>query len=438
MAIVLQNALLADIDPIRVERAELRLSGGTIEQRRANVRSEPGDELIDCRGAVVLPGLVNGHTHLYSALATGMPPPPRVPQNFLDILQLVWWRLDRALDAESIEASALIDAIEAIRCGTTTLIDHHASPSEILNSLDLVERGLASAGVRGVLCYEVTDRHGKDGREAGLKENRRFHKKCSQGMAGAFAALSGAHASFTLEELSLQGVVHGADEFKTGVHIHVAEDPIDEQITRNKFGTSLIDRLATHGLLQPNHIFAHGTHLSDEAIRLINDAGGPTFAHNPRSNMNNAVGYSPIGKLEVPIMLGTDGIGADLFAEAKFAWFKSRDAYAAISPARVIDMLASSARRASQALRITLGQLQPGAAGDVVVTDYIPSTPLTTDNFPGHFLFAMDSRHVKHVLIGGEWAMRDRILTRCDEVDIRHRCTDVAARMWRRMDSIKP
>src|SRR5947208_8036433 len=162
MGIVLTNAILANVDPIRIEPAELRIDAGKIVAR-GRVDRAADDEIIDCGGAVVIPGLVNGHTHLYSALATGMPPPPRGPRNFLEILQLIWWRLDRALDAESIEASAQIGALEALRCGTTTLIDHHASPSHITGSLDLIERGIDRVGLRGVLCYETTDRNGREG-----------------------------------------------------------------------------------------------------------------------------------------------------------------------------------------------------------------------------------------------------------------------------------
>src|SRR4051794_9659106 len=206
MGIVLENAILCDIDPVRVEVGGLRIEAGKIVAR-GKVDAQSGDEVIDCGGAVVLPGMVNGHTHLYSALAVGMPSPPRNPTNFLEILQLVWWRLDRALDAESIELSARIGAIEALKCGTTTLIDHHASPSHIAGSLDLIERGIATAGLRGVLCYEVTDRNGKSGREAGLEENRRWIAKYhGANRSGRFAALSGAHASFTLDEVSLVGV----------------------------------------------------------------------------------------------------------------------------------------------------------------------------------------------------------------------------------------
>ena len=191
MAIVLTNAILVDIDPIRVEPGGLRLGGNSIVVR-GPVTPAAGDETIDCGGAVVLPGLVNGHTHLYSALAVGMPSPPRTPKNFHEILQLVWWRLDQALDTGSIETSAVIGALDALRCGTTTLIDHHASPNAIDGSLDLIQRGVAAAGMRGVLCYETTDRHGPAGRQAGLEENERYLRRCAEKRDGRFAGLVGA------------------------------------------------------------------------------------------------------------------------------------------------------------------------------------------------------------------------------------------------------
>ncbi len=191
MALVLQNAVLVDLDPAKVETGGLRIDGGQIVGR-GSVKAAAGDEVIDCGGAVVLPGMVNGHTHLYSALAVGMPAPPRMPKNFLEILQLVWWRLDQALDAESVVMSALMGALEALHCGTTTLIDHHASPNFIHESLDLIERGINTVGLRGVLCYEATDRHGQTGREAGLAENRRDLQKCRTNRGGQFAGLAGA------------------------------------------------------------------------------------------------------------------------------------------------------------------------------------------------------------------------------------------------------
>jgi putative selenium metabolism protein SsnA len=439
MPIVLTNAILVDIDPLRVERGNLRIDGGTITARGADAKTQAtaaADETIDCGGAVVLPGLVNGHTHLYSALAVGMPAPPKVPTNFHEILRFVWWRLDQALDADSIEASARIGALEALHCGTTTLIDHHASPRAIEGSLDLMERGIDSVGLRGVLCYEVTDRHGKAGREAALEESRRYIAKYHGARRNdKFAALSGAHASFTLDDLSLDGVENWADEFSTGVHIHVAEDPCDDRISRERYKKSLIERLARAQMLGPQHVLGHCIHLDDDAIALLNEAR-VTVAHNPRSNMNNAVGYAPVAKLTCPIMLGTDGIGADLFAEAQAAWWKSRDGGANISPARVVEMLAQSARRASQALHVTLGKLETGAAADVVITDYVPFTELTAANFPAHFIFAMGSRHVKHVIARGRVALRDRVVRTLDEPDVRRRSVATASAMWKRMESI--
>jgi putative selenium metabolism protein SsnA len=435
MGIVLTNAILVDIDPPRVERGSLRIEGGTIAARGEAAKPQAGDETVDCGGAIVLPGLVNGHTHLYSALAVGMPAPPKIPMNFLEILKYVWWRLDQALDAEAIETSARIGALQALHCGTTTLIDHHASPRQIENSLDLVERGVDSVGLRGVLCYETTDRHGRRGRDVGLEENRRYMGKCALAKNGKFAGLAGAHASFTLEDDSLEALASWAEEFGTGVHIHVAEDPADEEFCRRQHNLSLIDRLERFDLLRPQHIFAHGTHLDADAIARVNEAG-LSLAHNPRSNMNNAVGYSPIGKLTCPVMLGTDGIGADMFAEAQTAWFKSRDGGAGISPADVVAMLANSARRASTALKTTLGKLEVGAAGDAVITDYVPFTELNAANFPAHYIFAMASRHVRHVIANGRLALRDRVVPAFDEQEVRRRAVATASALWKRMESI--
>ena len=434
MPTLLRNALLLDLDPVGVEPADLRVEGSKIAAR-GNLDPHPGDEVIDCRGAVVLPGLVNGHTHLYSALAVGMPPPPRAPRNFLEILQLVWWRLDRALDPQSNETSALIGALDAIHCGTTTLIDHHASPNSIANSLDQIESGLSRVGVRGVLCYEVTDRNGDPGSRAGLRENRRYLDKCAARHDGRFAALVGAHASFTLSDVLLEEIAGLSARSGAGVHIHVAEDPCDEAACRDEHKTGLIERLARHNLLTPSSVFAHGTHLSPDAIDRIN-AAGLTMAHNARSNMNNSVGYAPVGKLRVPVMLGTDGIGSDMFAESKTAWFKARDGKADVSPACIVGMLAASARRASRSLGATVGKLAVGAEADIVLTDYLPFTPITTGNAVAHFLFGLSARDVRHVMVAGNWVLRDRTPTKLDEPQARADASVTTRTLWHRLAAI--
>src|SRR5947207_1165922 len=202
-----RDALLVQLDPPRVDVGNLRVADGKIVGARTDTTAVQGDEIVDCGGAVLMPGLVNGHTHLYSALAAGMPAPPRPPRNFHEILQFIWWRLDRAHNLESVEMSGLIGALAAVRCGTTTLIDHHASPNAIEGSLTVLESGIAAVGCRGVLCYEVTDRNRRDEAPLGLKENDRYVRKCADRSDGLFAGLVGAHASFTLEEESLVACV---------------------------------------------------------------------------------------------------------------------------------------------------------------------------------------------------------------------------------------
>ncbi len=444
MPITLTNAILLDLDPIKVGRGSIRIVSDTIEAIGPDVEPLPGDETLDCGGSVVLPGLVNGHTHLYSALAPGMPSPAEQPRNFLDILRLVWWRLDRALDGESIETSARVGALDALRCGTTTLIDHHASPLVIGGSLDRLEHGTAEVGLRAVLCYETTDRHGPAGAEAGLAENRRYLDKCKHITDGRFAGLVGAHAAFTLSDDSLKACAQLAADCDTGVHIHLAEDPCDDAICRSEFCAPLVQRLEACGLLSSKNggasIFAHGTHLSAADARKISGQVA-AMAHNPRSNMNNSVGYAPVGDMD-RVMLGTDGIGGDMLTEAKFAWFKARDAGGPlagdITPSRIMNMLAHAARVAGKALGCTLGRLTPGAAADIVVTDYRPATPLTSENAAAHFIFALGAQHVRDVLVGGEWTLKDRSAVKLDAVAVREEAVIVAKGLWSRMQALAP
>jgi putative selenium metabolism protein SsnA len=432
MPIVITHASLFDLDPPGIRPGGLRIEGGMIAEACASPAAHPGDEVLDAGGCVVMPGLVNGHTHLYSALAVGMPAPPRVPRDFHEILELIWWRLDRALDAESIEVSGVAGALDALRCGTTTLIDHHASPNCIAGSLDALERGIAAVGLRGVLCYETTERNrGAAEAGAGLEENERYLLRCAAGREGRFAGLVGAHAAFTLSDDSLRACARLAEAQRSGVHIHVAEDPCDDRLCRERYGRALLERLESCGVIQSGALLAHATHLGAEDARRI---GGRVagVAHNPRSNMNNRVGYAPVGALH-NVLLGTDGIGSDMFTEARHAWFKSRDARLDLSPADIASMLARAARVAGGRLGIRLGRLEAGAAADVVITDYLPATPLDSGNAAGHLLFGLGPQHVRHVLIGGRFALKDRQAVNCDENELRRAAARVARSLWERM-----
>lgn len=438
MPSLFRNATLVQLDPPLVRPGDLRTDGGHIVEIGAGIEGEAGDEIIECEDRVLMPGLVNGHTHLYSALAAGMPPPPRPITCFHETLQLIWWRLDRAHDAESVRVSGLIGAINALRCGTTTLIDHHASPSYIDGSLTVLQAGIGDAGCRAVLCYEATDRNGADGAQAGLAENDRYAGACAARADHLFAALVGAHASFTLSDASLAGCVELGRRHGVGVHIHAAEDPVDERLTREQFGRGLIERFERSGLLDVDgNVFAHGTHFAPSDIAVINGRPSLTMAHNPRSNMNNGVGYAPVVAFDRAPMLGTDGIDGDMFREAQVASFKSYDAHRAIPFGHSLAMLGTSARRASESLGVTLGRLEFGAAADLVLLDWRPATPLAADNLAGHLLYALGSQYVRDVMVDGRWKLRDGAIVSCDEVEARGVATEVARGLHERMSAIE-
>lgn len=454
MSTFFHNALLVQLDPAWVMAGNLRVASDRIVALGADVEADAGDEIVDCGRAVLMPGLVNGHTHLYSALAVGMPAPPRRPQNFHEILQLIWWRLDRAHTLASVEVSGQIGALSALRCGTTTLIDHHASPNTIDGSLSALERGVTAVGCRGVLCYEVTDRNFPEESQLGLAENERYAKECATRADGRFAAMVGAHASFTLQEHSLAACVELARRLGVGVHIHAAEDPVDERITREQSGCGLVERFKRIGLFDvPGTLIAHGTHFSDGDYVVFNEHNSTvSLAHNPGSNMNNGVGYTPVAKLRGAPLLGTDGIGSDMWREARVAEFKSRDAAVMgmapdNSPAErgspdpalslpfgaSLQMLVKSASFASSCLGVKLGVLEPDAAADLVLTDYRPATPLTTESLAGHFLFGMGPEFVRSVMIAGRWCLRDHIAVTCDEAALRAHAIPIARALHERM-----
>lgn len=410
MPYLLKSALLVNLDPPRVEHSDLRIGAGKIIERGPSLEARDDEEIIDLTGKLVMPGMVNAHTHLYSALARGMPAPPRTPTNFKEILELVWWRLDRALDEETIYWSAIAGAMEAARAGTTCLFDHHASPSHISGSLQIVREALEKAGLRAVLCYEVTDRGGSDERDRGLDENRSFlnwTKRTGSSKPALFRGLVGAHASFTLNDESLSRCAELMREFNAGLHIHAAEDMCDVNEAHEKHALGVVERLAKHGALSNKTILAHGVHLSDEDIEIARGAG-VWFAHNPRSNMNNQVGYAPVEKFGERVVLGTDGIGADMFEEGRSAFFKGRDEGLGFGADAWLRVLANNHRLATRAFGDDIGSLAPGSPADLIVLDYQSPTPLTSENLAWHFAFAISSATVESVMVNGKFVIRDR------------------------------
>src|SRR5215510_4277296 len=246
MPLLLKGANITTLDPVSIEKADLRIESGFITERGNHLEPRDSDEIIDLGSRLVIPGMVCAHTHLYSTLARGMPAPPRQPSNFKEILELVWWRLDRALDEETIYWSAMAGALDAARAGATCLFDHHASPSHIDGSLQIVREAIERIGLRAVLCYEVTDRGGTNERNRGIDENRAFlnaTKSISDNSStrlALFRGLVGAHASFTMSDESLEMCASLMREFDAGIHIHVAEDYCDVRDAKEKYGLGVV------------------------------------------------------------------------------------------------------------------------------------------------------------------------------------------------------
>lgn len=424
---LIRGGTLVALDPPAVERADLRVEGERIVERAPSLAARDGEEVVEAGDGLVLPGLVNAHTHLYSALARGMPGPASHPRSFVEVLQRVWWRLDRALDEETVYLSALVGGIEAALSGTTVLVDHHSSPSYIRGSLDVVARALSEVGLRSVLCYEVTDRNGPEGRDAGLEETRSF-AATTHGLA---RGMIGAHASFTLEPATLDRLAEAVAATATSLHVHVAEDLADVEDCRARHRTTLTGRLRGHGLLAARTLLAHCVHLGPDEVKEAH-AEGCWIAHNPRSNMNNTVGYAPVAAMK-RAALGTDGMDEDMLAEARAAFLKMREAGRPDAYEATVALLAGGHRLASALFGLPFGKLDAGGPADVVVFDYRPPTPLHTGNVAGHLLFGLDRSHVRSVMVAGRLVVRDRRLTTLDAEAARARARRAAPVLWERM-----
>jgi putative selenium metabolism protein SsnA len=434
MSYLLKEATLVTLDPVAIERRDLRIADGRIVESATKLEPRDGDEVVDLTGRMVLPGMVCAHTHLYSALARGMPPPPRQPSNFKEILELVWWRLDRALDEETIYWSAIAGALDAARAGTTCLFDHHASPSHINGSVQIVREAIEKVGLRAVLCYEVTDRGGTQEREKGLDESLgllRWAGRSTAQPSSLFRGMVGAHASFTLSDEALDYCAELMQVFDAGLHIHVAEDRWDVVDAKSRYRLGVVERLAKHGALNSRSILAHGVHLADEDIGIARSAG-VWFAHNPRSNMNNQVGYAPVGKFGDRVVLGTDGIGADMFEEARVAFFKGRDADAGLGADYWLQVLANNHRLASEAFGWEFGGLRAGSMADLIVLDYRSPTPLTADNLAWHLAFGMSSVSVESVMVEGRFVIRDGRFA-IDDQDLYERARAASGKLWAKL-----
>jgi putative selenium metabolism protein SsnA len=440
-----------------IENGAVYIRGDTIAEIGATnhlTTKYPNVERLDARGKLVMPGSIVAHTHFYGAFARGMAVPGPAASNFPQILGHLWWKIDRALTLEDCRMSALVCLVDAIRNGTTTLIDHHASPNAIDGSLDAIADAVSESGLRASLCYEVTDRNGVAGAKAGIRENVRFIRKAAgeRGSKGAgerathhpsrITASFGLHASFTVSDKTLEQTRTALDGLNSGFHIHVAEDISDEDDSLQKYGMRVAERLESRGIMGPKTIIAHGVHLDIGEIETVRRTQ-THVVHHPRSNMNNAVGVADVlGMLRrgVNVGLGNDGFSNNHFAEMKTAYLLHKSARRdprVMGADQVLQMAyANNAKIAQVFWKPRVGEISVGALGDIILLDYVPYTPLTAGNFPWQLIFGIDGTHVTHTICAGKVLMQDRKLLTLDEEAIAARAKEAAKKVWKRVQEM--
>jgi cytosine/adenosine deaminase-related metal-dependent hydrolase len=433
---------------------------------------------------VVAPGFINAHTHFYSTFARGLTK-TRPAGNFVEVLENLWWRLDSALNIEDCYYSALIALLDAIQHGTTTLIDHHASPHAVPGSLQAIEKAVRQSGLRACLCYEVSDRDGARICREGLEENVSFIRRCrrSEGIGqrsevrdrrpenarrqlavqgsefkvqgsrfaphcrpsplsprpSHLSALLGLHAAFTLKDATLEKAAALGHELGTGFHIHVAEALSDQQHSQQKHHLRVVERLNKFGILGPQSIAAHCVHVNRRELNLLAETQ-TAVVHNPQSNMNNAVGVADVVamfKRKVLVGLGTDAMTTNMLEELRAAvWAQHLGAgNPSVGFGEVVSaLLFNNPVIAGRCFNLPLGELREGCVGDVVVIDYDPPTPLEAANSFGHIVFGLSQAAVDTTIVGGRVLMQNKRLTLdLDEPRINARARELARKLWRRI-----
>lgn len=394
----------------------------------------PQAEFIDANGGLIMPGLINTHNHIYSAFARGLSIKGYSPRDFGDILEGMWWKIDRLLTKENDSLSAYAVYIDCIKNGVTTVFDHHASYFDIPGSLDTIADAAKELGIRTSLCYEVSDRDGEDKMKEAVLENARMIRRAEGDSSDMLKGMMGLHAAFTLSDETLSLCKSHTPE-TTGFHIHVAEGPGDQVDSLKKYGKRIVERLWEQGILGEKTLAVHCVHVSPAEMRILKETDS-MVVHNPESNMGNAVGCGPVIRLfeeGILLGLGTDGYTNDMLESYKVGNIihKHNLCDPTVAWGEIPAMLfENNPLIAGRFFSRPLGVLKKGAYADVIVTDYDPLTPMDGTNVNGHILFGMNGRSVVTTVCNGKVLMRDRKVLVADEAAVMSECRKSAAKLW--------
>ena len=394
-------------------------------------------KVIDAHGKVVLPGFINAHMHFYSTMVRGLGK-AAPSKNFQEVLEHLWWRLDKKLTLADSYYSALLPLIDAVKRGTTTLIDHHASPFAVRGSLGKIAQAVKETGLRASLCYELSDRDGAKVAQEGIDENVAFIKRCAKDKDPQLKALFGLHASFTIMDATLAKAAEAGQGLGAGFHVHAAEAKSDQDFNEKNFGMRVIERLNKFGILGPKTIAAHCVHVSDAEMDILRDTG-TAVAHNPQSNMNNAVGVADIIKLigkGVLVGLGTDAMTVNMLEEVRAAlWAQhlSHDNPSVGFMEALSTLMFNNAKIANRYWNPKVGVLKEGHAADIILMDYYPPTPFDENTFLGHLGFGLSQSFVDTTICGGKVLMEGkRLKIGVDEEEVAAKSLELSRKLWER------
>ncbi|MDY4800620.1 putative aminohydrolase SsnA [Fusobacterium mortiferum] len=396
------------------------------------------EDIIDVDGKVIMPGFINTHHHIYSAFARGMASSGKPNENFLEILENLWWKIDKKLSLEDLKYSAYTTYIDCIKKGVTTVFDHNASPFAVTGSLDSIADAAKDLGLRTCLCYEVSDRDGEKIAQEGIDENINFIKKYNTDEQNMIKGMFGLHASFTLSDETLRKCDEELKGLNAGYHVHVAEGIDDLEQCLEKYGKRVVERLRDMDILGDKTIAVHCIHVTDDELNILRDTN-TMVVHNPESNMGNAVGCQPFLELHqkgITIGLGTDGYTSDMTESMKVANIihKHVKQNPSVAWGEVpVSMFENNRKIAQKYFSGDLGILRAGALADVIVVDYDPLTPMNENNINSHILFGFTGKDVVTTIIDGKVIMQDRKLVGINEKEIFKTSREVAKKLWDRM-----
>ncbi|MGQ9788660.1 MAG: amidohydrolase family protein [Candidatus Hadarchaeaceae archaeon] len=443
--LLIKNGLIVTMDKDRriIADGSIAVDEGRIVsvKRGATGKSKPEEE-IDARGKIVMPGLICSHTHLYGMLLRAAPLRIESPTDFSQILQRVWWPMDEAMSKEDAYASALISCLEFIKTGTTLFADTFSGPNALSGVLDRIAAAVERSGLRGIISYEATERHTHAEGAKGTKENERFILKAKKERSHRVYGMFSIHASFTVSDELLRYVRELASRYKVPLTIHTAEGLCDLYHNYERYGKRTVERLHDTEVLEPDVVLAHCVHVNDDELAIIKKTGAKV-AHNPMSNMLNAVGVAPVSRMlsmKIPVGLGNDGYIFDGFENIRAAFLLQKAALRDPRAISTLEALEMATIRGAElyGLENELGSIEPGKLADVIIVNPKRApTPLVPESVLGHLVNTVSGNDVETVIVGGNVLMRDRKVLSMEEEEVIQTARKSAEKLWHKLGAIK-